>query len=335
MGNASSTSTKNYAAKIETKDGTNFVIPYHSFVEHLLLLRKVINHPEMRKEGPLLDSFIQDYCQRMVRGEMKTADQQLILPWEIEWIWHVHRLHPLEYLNDCRNQLADGLVDKKAIRLTHNDMKKNKSKKTVLLMNDFSSIDLRSAVIRQNNFLSKFQKHFLYSYDLKRLNKLIFHNLVQDYVSFFKLARKNQIIVPTFDIDLIWRTHMRFPSNYQKFSKDLCGFILDHNDSIETYILADAFQITADRWKQTYQSEYGKDIDRKHLQTSQYTSSSVMVADPVLVSNSIAGPSDAAFEDGNESSGVYTGTTWNEGGFSRDRTLPMEQNLFDLDEFSF
>jgi hypothetical protein len=331
MGSASSTSTKNYAAK----DGTNFVISYHAFVEHILLLRKVIHHPEMRKEGPLLDSVIQDYCQRMARGEMRTTDQQLKLPWEIEWIWHVHRLHPLTYLNDCSTQLSDGLVDKKTIRLTLNDVKKNKSKMTLLSMNNFSSIDLTSAVIRQNNFLNKFQKHFLYSYHLKRLNKSIFHDLVQDYVLFFKLARKNQIIVPTFDIDLIWRTHIRFPSNYHEFSKGLCGFILDYDDPVETYVLADAYQITADRWKQNYKSEYGKYIDRKHLQTFRYTSSSAMVADPVLVSNTTEGPSDSAFQDDNESSGVYTGTMWRGGGFGYDWTVSVEKNLFESDEFSY
>jgi hypothetical protein len=101
MGNSSSDSIKNYTARIETKDEKIFKISYHSLVEYILLLRKVIHHPEMRKEGPLLDSFIQNYCQRMARGEMRTEDQQLKLPWEIEWIWHVNRLYPLTYLNDC------------------------------------------------------------------------------------------------------------------------------------------------------------------------------------------------------------------------------------------
>jgi hypothetical protein len=59
-------------------------------------------------------------------------------------------------------------------------------------------IDLKSAIIRQ--------KDFLYSYDLQEFNELRFQNLVQDYVSFVKLARKTQMIVPTFDIDLIWHT---------------------------------------------------------------------------------------------------------------------------------
>jgi hypothetical protein len=257
MGNASSKSYPNYRGKTKTKDGRTFIISYRTFVEHILLLRKVINHPEMKKEGPLLDSVIQDYCQRMARDEMRTTDQQLKLPWQIEWIWHVHRLHPLTYLNDCSTQLSDGLVDKNAVTLIHNHEKKNKLKMIFPSDNGYSlfvpSIDLRSAVIRQNDFLNKFQKHFLYSYDLELFGELRFQSIVQDYVSFMKLAKKGEIIVPTFDIDLIWHTYMRFPSYYHKLSEALCGFILDHDDAIESSILTDAYQITADRWKQTYQ----------------------------------------------------------------------------------
>ncbi len=44
-------SIKNYTAKIETKDEKTFEMFYHSLVEHFILLRQVINNPEMRKEG--------------------------------------------------------------------------------------------------------------------------------------------------------------------------------------------------------------------------------------------------------------------------------------------
>ncbi len=125
----------------------------------------------------------------------------------------VNCLHPFYYVNDCENQLSDGLVDTKARQLTQNQKKKSRSKMIFPADSNHSlfilSIDLSSAIIRQNIFLENFQKHFLYSYDLHQLAKLKFQNLVEDYVSFVKLARKDEIIVPTFDIDLIWHPHMR------------------------------------------------------------------------------------------------------------------------------
>jgi hypothetical protein len=35
--------------------------------------------------------------------------------------------------------------------------------------------------------------------------------------------------------------------------------------------------MSADRWKQMYRSEYGRNIDRKHLETKLYTSSCAIV----------------------------------------------------------
>jgi hypothetical protein len=53
----------------------------------------MIAHPEMMQEERL-NRFIEEYCRRMSQQEMTTKHQQRRLPWRIEWIWHVHRLHP-------------------------------------------------------------------------------------------------------------------------------------------------------------------------------------------------------------------------------------------------
>ncbi len=234
MGN----SHANHTVRIETRDGKIFQMSYYALVEHILLLRKVIDDPEMTKEGLTLSFFILDYCKRMGQNEMRTKDQQSKLPWQIEWIWHVHRLHPLHYFNDCQKQLSGGLVTKQEQRIPINYVKKNQSK--TRFSSDIShqlfhpSIDLTKAVVAQNEFLDKFRNHFLYSYDLTQSHRSNFHNFVQDYVLFMKSTRQNRLIIPTFDIDLIWHTHMRYPLDYHQFSTSICGFILDHDDSIHS-----------------------------------------------------------------------------------------------------
>jgi hypothetical protein len=115
------------------------------------------------------------------------------------------------------------------------------------------------------------------------------------------------MIVPTFDSDLIWHTHMRYPSDYHAFSKAVCGFILDHDDSIESSILSDAFQSTANQWKQTYKTEYGTNVDRKHLITSLYPSSCAVVFSPVFISTSIERPTHPAGLIGCAASCAYIG----------------------------
>ena len=285
MGNSSS--IPNCQAAIRTKDGKKFTISYHSLVEHILLLRKVIHNPEMTTEGPVLNYYIRDYCKRMAKQEMRTKEQQLKLPWQIEWIWHVHRLHPLAYLNDCKNQLEGGLVHKKVRKFINKSNKKEKAKRSFSLILSHllfvPSIDLKKAVIRQKDFLDKFQKHVFYSHKLQELDESYFQNLIQNYVLFIKLARQNQLIVPTFEIALIWHTDMRFPSHYHELSIGLCGFILDHDDSIESNALSDGYQKTADRWRETYSSEYGQDIDHARLRASQVISSNAVVFVPITI----------------------------------------------------
>ncbi|CAF0865421.1 unnamed protein product [Rotaria sp. Silwood1] len=104
--------------------------------------------------------------------------------------------------------------------------------------------------------------------------------------------------VPTFEIDLIWHAHMIYPSQYPSVSTALCGFILDHDDGIESNILTDAYKTTAKLWKKTYNSEYGHSIDRKCLETSQYMSSGAMVFVSVHISSNDGASSCGPIEGG-------------------------------------
>lgn len=284
MGN-SAPSVPNFSATIQMKGGDQFQITYADLVDHVLLLRRVISNPGMTIEGPMLDYFIKDYCKRMAQQEMTTKKQQLKLPWQVEWIWHVHRLHPLIYDKDCKSLPGGALVDKKVYNLTKRRDRKRHSKIAFTSVKNrpqfVPSIDLVQAVIRQRDFLDIFQQHYLYSCTFTKNDRSTFEQLVQNYVSFMKLARKNEMIVPTFDIDLIWHSHMRRPSHYQKCSIALCGFVLDHDDSIEKNTLSNNYQKTADRWKETYKVDYGQNIDRKTIESSQYMSSCAMIFLPI------------------------------------------------------
>lgn len=54
-------------AKIRTNDKKTFAFPYYGLVDHILLLREVIKHPEMTQRGETLPYFIGDYCRRKGR----------------------------------------------------------------------------------------------------------------------------------------------------------------------------------------------------------------------------------------------------------------------------
>ncbi|CAF3325772.1 unnamed protein product [Rotaria sp. Silwood2] len=269
MGNVSTSSVPRLTTHIHTSSGAMFRLFYFDLVDHILLLRQVITHPEMIEKGDKLEFFIQDYCHRMSNNQMMSKRQQSQLPWQIDWIWHVHRLHPIAYYNDCIKQIPGSyFIDKIVRKLTVDEYQKQNgvtSRKPIHNQASFiPSFDMMEAVLRQSDFLEKFVKHNFYSLNLKHMDLISFEQIVENYVSFMKLARKNTMIVPTFEIDLMWHTHMRYPLSYLEFSKALCGFLLDHDDSVASSLLKDAYQDTADRWKLTYHSEYGAAVNQNY-----------------------------------------------------------------------
>lgn len=310
MGNASSGVIPRLTTHIVTSNGAVFHLPYWNLVDHIVLLRQVIAHPEMIEMGDKLDNVIQDYCDRMSKNKLMSKYQQLNLPWQIEWIWHVHRLHPIAYLNDCIKQIPGSyFIDKKDQKLRMHEYQRQNyvySKEFVRNQTTFvPSIDLIKAVLRQRDFLEKFQKHRFYSMNLGTMDIISFEQIVQNYVSFIKLGRKNTMIVPTFDIDFIWHTHMRYPFDYREFSTALCGFVLDHDDSISPQLLSDSYKDTKNRWKAVYQTDYGQNIDREHLRTSHYLSSCAVVHK--------ANKNKQSSSDGSSGCGGYWGSYWSSG----------------------
>ena len=197
----------------------------------------------------------------------------------------MHRLHPVAYLNDCTKQIPSGyLVDKKQLNLSIYKHKKWDSVVKFKPINNHTrlvpSIDLAKAITRQCSFLDKFQNHDLYmqkSIDLLDIDLPSFETSVQNYVSFLKLARKGTIIVPTYDIDFIWHTHMRHPLSYREVTMALCDFLLNHDDSIAIERLKDSYRETALRWNMIYNSGYGHNINKEKLLKSHYPSSCAMI----------------------------------------------------------
>lgn len=285
MGHSISLSIPRLTATIHTSNGARFRLFYQDLVDHIVLLRQVSIDPEMLNLGDKLDFYVKEYCHQMSNNQLMSKNQQSKVSWQIEWIWHVHRLHPIAYYNDCINQVPGRyFIDKKVRKLNINQYEKMihcSLEKSILNQRIFvPSIDLTKAVLCQHNFLEKFQNHKLYLYDLRRMDMTWFEQMIENYISFMKLARKNTIIVPTFDIDIIWHTHMRYPMHYREFSSTLCGFVLDHDDSMTPEILKDAYQNTAERWKNAYQSEYGQNGCRSYLQEHFNLSHCAMIYKP-------------------------------------------------------
>ncbi|CAF1432356.1 unnamed protein product [Didymodactylos carnosus] len=255
------------AVKTRTQYNETHWFEFADLIDHVILLKKVIARPQLTKTGPELASAIASYCYRMARGDMLSSKYQQSLPIEIDWIWHVHRLHPVVYYKDCRKQLGQ-IVDKQCYNLTE-DAISDISITSVSSPQFTPSIDLTKAVLRQKKFLDKFSKHALFLHGT--VTKKDFEHLIQNYVSFLKLAREKKLIIPTFDIDIMWRTHKRWPQKYQQATMALCGHLLDHDAVIEDGVLTQVYATTNEKWKKACNSKYGENVDKKYLSKATYS----------------------------------------------------------------
>jgi len=120
------------------------------------------------------------------------------------------------------------------------------------------SYNLRDAAIRQSTFLWQVQGQQYNDDNFLKQGVINYHKFIQ-----LKSTEtgKNQLIVPTYQIDLIWHTHILF--SIEKYYDDcikVAGSKMNHDDSIndrhEGGLLDLSFKATKKLWEQTYGESY-------------------------------------------------------------------------------
>ncbi|KAG9040312.1 hypothetical protein FS837_000813, partial [Tulasnella sp. UAMH 9824] len=119
------------------------------------------------------------------------------------------------------------------------------------------SVDLASAVIRQMNFTEKmvqlgFTEPGRWEDDNDTLTRCVvrYHHFL-DLMS----SAGGKFAVPTLDIDLAWHTHQLKCESYRKL-KDIVGIVPDHDDKVNQGALSDAYDKTAETWKERFGVPY-------------------------------------------------------------------------------
>ncbi|KAF1991264.1 hypothetical protein K402DRAFT_347332 [Aulographum hederae CBS 113979] len=117
-------------------------------------------------------------------------------------------------------------------------------------------IDLSAAVQRQTVFISK-MSHYLWL-----RSPSLYHALTHArtrYTNFFALfaLHPGNIIVPTFDVDLVWHTQQLDPSRYREYCDKIAGRFINHDDKIGKGELGSTFEET----KRLYFESFGEVYD--------------------------------------------------------------------------
>jgi hypothetical protein len=159
----------------------------------------------------------------------------------------------------------------------HEDVSTNKNKTKGSHPSLDDGYDLISSTDRQRDFLWQvYRPHFGWNHhdddddDDDQLHFL--QDGVRNYIKFLLLYKNmnnnqntmkdsaNTMIVPTYQIDLMWHTHiLNHIQQYNIDCMELCGQLLDHDDSVtdrsEGGILDCGYQTTQALWKSLYHGE--------------------------------------------------------------------------------
>ncbi|KAG9129769.1 hypothetical protein Leryth_015467 [Lithospermum erythrorhizon] len=186
--------------------------------------------------------------------EFPFFEGKLVVPLDCDWIWHCHRLNPVQYKSDCEEmygKILDSRITVSSIQGTSEKETEEVWKKlypnepyqsdptSVLSDNNvekivadgkFTKYDLISAVERQSPFFYQVSRTHM-------SNDLYLEGAVARYKAFLYLIKRNQersirsFSVPTYDIDLIWHTHQLHPVSYCDDLVRLMGKVLEHDDT--------------------------------------------------------------------------------------------------------
>ena len=96
---------------------------------------------------------------------------------------------------------------------------------------------------------------------IKSTEDIISDKDINDYEKFLYLFKKygrekNTILVPTLKIDTIWHAHMLDHKTYVEDTRDLLGYVLDHNDALPEKDLRMQFKRIAELWEKEYKKSY-------------------------------------------------------------------------------
>ncbi|KAK4769183.1 hypothetical protein SAY86_027333 [Trapa natans] len=255
--------------------------------QQLLFLAEVDRNRHLY-EGPALQRAIYRYNAFWLPLLAKYAESPLmegplVVPLDCEWVWHCHRLNPVQYKSDCE-KLYGRILDNVNVVSSIQGICASKTKEIWSEMYeepyelDLTTVteDITEKVSRLENCTTydlvsavKRQSPFFYQVSRPHINHGLFlQEAASRYQGFLHLIRRNkersikQFCVPTYDIDLMWHTHQLHPLSYCNNLMKILGKVLEHDDMDSDRTkgkkLDTGFSGTTAQWEQTFGTRYWK-----------------------------------------------------------------------------
>ncbi|XP_024524999.1 glycine-rich domain-containing protein 1-like, partial [Selaginella moellendorffii] len=227
-------------------------------------------------ESPVLERAIERY-QYCCLPLLANSSGTFVPPLDCNWIWHCHRLNPVQYAEDCKrlfgkivagpslarhesdlqqsaNTWASNFPDEPyTLDIYGGDLTRRYTERATNI-----SYDLAEAALRQKSFYYQVSEpHYL--------DESFLLAAAARYKAFLHLIRTSgtsTFFVPTYDIDLIWHTHQLHTVSYHNDLTQVLGRIFEHDDTDSNRgsggKLDNGFTKTRFMWEDTYGLPYEK-----------------------------------------------------------------------------
>ena len=180
-------------------------------------------------------------------------------PIDIEWAWQCHMLYPHAYSADC--QQLFGRVINHVIPTGQDTVlpaiwQQEYPQEPLFVSLDGSNISCfpyTSGLSVDIIAVAGRQRIFNYQIKLAHFKENNFVQLsIEKYKKFLHLKRTHTACfeIASFDVNLIWRTHLLHPFVYQGDTERIVGYFLNHDDSF-----LDSSYDTQKAWKKLFQEE--------------------------------------------------------------------------------
>lgn len=172
---------------------------------------------------------------------------------EVAWIWHLHKLDPHSYIKDCQKAFGGVLhIPEGASPFTFM-LHAGKDSDYCGKKSTFSiSCSIQECAMGQSTFL--WQVSGANYEDEDFLNAAALR-----YVMMLSLMRKHhgKFIIATYDMDIMWHTHLAFPQHYAADCKRLVGEVVGHDGSVNDRVEGTKLNISASLSCDLFFEEYG------------------------------------------------------------------------------
>ena len=241
---------------------------------HLQFLRTAQSVPELHRDSSYLRNAIRRYEDIWIPLLRSTQAERLLVvaPLDVDYVWHCHQLHPIDHLKYLESNYIQAEFSRRIQPEDPDDFQEMLSRTQDLWerltdepfivtpddkdkLFSMGSSRLFELCLRKGNFYKHFE-HICWE------DEAYLQLAVKRYKMFLTLMEsyRNEFLTPTYQIDLIWHTHMRHPHLYRLDTGRIFSDVLNHSDE-ETdrspgSKLAKGWETTKRLWEGYYGEPY-------------------------------------------------------------------------------